>query len=62
MREAALSAWEVVPLSQAAGRICGPVQVPCPPAVPLVISGERITPEWCDLMRFYGIEMITVVR
>ncbi len=62
MREAALSAWEAVPLSQAAGRICGPVQVPCPPAVPLVISGERITPEWCDLMRFYGIETITVVR
>ena len=62
LREAALSAWESVPLSDAAGRICGPVQVPCPPAVPLLVSGERITEDWLELLRFYGIGQITVMR
>ncbi len=62
MREAALSAWVSVPVGEAVGRICGMVQVPCPPAVPLIVSGERITEEWVGLMRFYGIgNMICVL-
>ncbi len=61
MREAALSPWESVPLSAAEGRICAGVQVPCPPAVPLIISGERITRPWLELMAFYGIGQIGVV-
>ena len=62
MREAALAPWESIPLAEAAGRICGPVQVPCPPAVPLLVSGERITAEWTALMAFYGIRRIAVMR
>jgi hypothetical protein len=62
MREAALGAWETVPLSDAVGRICGPVQVPCPPAVPILVSGERITEDWIRLMEFYGIGHIAVMR
>ena len=62
MRQAALSAWESIPLPEAAGRICGPVQVPCPPAVPLLISGERITRDWIELLQFYGIKTIAVVK
>lgn len=62
MREAALSTWEIIPVEKAVGRICGPVQVPCPPAVPILVSGERITQDWLDLMRFYGIESLTVIR
>ncbi len=56
MRTAALSAWERVPLARAEGRICGPVQVPCPPAVPIAVSGEVLTREWLDLMGEYGLE------
>lgn len=62
LREAALSPWETIPVDAAAGRVCGPVQVPCPPAVPVLVSGERITEEWLDLMRFYGIGQIAVIR
>ena len=62
LREAALAAWERVPTEKATGRICGPVQVPCPPAVPLLISGERITKEWAALLAFYGIPEVAVVR
>lgn len=62
MRTAALSAWEIVPLAQAHGRICGPVQVPCPPAVPIAVSGERLNDEWLSLMGFYGISTVAVMR
>ena len=61
LRDAALAAWERVPPDKAAGRICGPVQVPCPPAVPLLISGERISKEWAELLHFYGISGVAVV-
>lgn len=60
MRTAALTAWETVPLSEAEGRICGPVQVPCPPAVPIVVSGERLTAEWLAMTAFYGIREVAV--
>ncbi len=60
MRTAALAGWEMVSLSEAEGRICGPVQVPCPPAVPIAISGERLNREWLALMEFYGLENIAV--
>ncbi|MBR3628959.1 MAG: amino acid decarboxylase [Oscillospiraceae bacterium] len=56
LREAALSRWEQTPLTEAAGRICGPVQVPCPPAIPVVMSGERITPGWCNVLEFYSAD------
>lgn len=61
MRTAALSAWVSVPLEEAEGRICGPVQVPCPPAVPICVSGERITRPWLELMRFYGLREAAVL-
>lgn len=61
MRTAALSAWELLPLEQAEGRICGPVQVPCPPAVPIAVSGERLTKSWLSLMQFYGLQSVAVV-
>lgn len=61
MREAALSAWETVPISEAEGRICAPVQVPCPPAVPIAVSGERMNRAWLDVMAFYELENIAVM-
>ena len=62
MREAALAAWETVPPEKAVGRICGPVQVPCPPAVPILASGEKITKDWANVMVFYGIRSIAVMQ
>ncbi len=62
LRTAALSAWEMVPLSAAEGRICGPVQVPCPPAVPIAVSGERLTKPWLALMAYYGLQEIAVMQ
>ncbi len=62
MRTAALSAWETVSIADAQGRICGPVQVPCPPAVPIAVSGERLNDDWLSLMDFYGISTVAVMR
>lgn len=62
IREAVFAPHEMVPASQAAGRICGAPTVSCPPAVPIAISGEIITPEVLPLFAAYGVESIAVVR
>ncbi len=62
MRTAALSPSEVIPTAQAEGRICAAVQVPCPPAVPIAVSGERLTAPWLRLMEYYGLRTVSVLQ
>lgn len=61
-RLAMLSPWEEVPVREAAGRICAGAAVSCPPAIPIAVSGERITVEAAALMAKLGFEAISVVR
>ena len=60
VRKAMLSQQEIVPIEKAEGRICASPTVSCPPAVPIVISGERITKEHIALLEHYGVTHITV--
>lgn len=62
VRAAMLGTQEIVPIKKAVGRICAAPTVSCPPAVPIVISGEEITEEAAEIFRFYGIEKIAVVK
>ena len=62
VREAMLSAHEKVPVKEALGRICAAPCVSCPPAIPIAVSGERITKEAVELFLAYGIEEIDVVK
>lgn len=62
IREAALSESEVIPSKNAIGRICAGVKVPCPPAVPIVISGEVIDENAVDALIYYGVDEVEVVR
>jgi arginine/lysine/ornithine decarboxylase len=62
VRHAMLSAQEFVPVDHAQGRICAAPTVSCPPAVPIVISGEEITSNAVRLFRLYGIETVAVVK
>ena len=61
-RQAILAPSETVPLNEAVGRICGAPTVACPPAVPIVISGELIKEEHIKLMKYYGYGSVEVVR
>ena len=61
IREAVLSECESVKTESSLGRICASPTVSCPPAVPIVISGERITSEDIELFKHYGIDCVDVV-
>ena len=61
IREAIFSRCEVIPVRDAEGRICGAPAVSCPPAIPIVVSGERISREAVELFCAYGIKTVRVL-
>lgn len=61
-REAMLSPSENVPTSHCLGRILAATSVACPPAVPIVVSGERISREAVNAFEYYGISSCAVVK
>jgi len=61
IREAVLSPCETIPASQSLGRVLAAATVGCPPAVPIVVSGERIDEAALRCFAYYGIEVCTVV-
>ena len=60
-REAMLAPSETLPVQQAAGRILASPGVSCPPAVPILVCGERIDAAAIHAFRYYGVEQIDVV-
>ncbi len=62
IRSAVFAEHEILPVSQAVGRICGSPTVACPPAIPPVISGETISEEAVSVLEYYGIQTIEVVK
>ena len=61
VREAILARSETVSVNDAMGRICASPTVSCPPAIPIVVSGERISTKAVELFKRYKIEKIKVV-
>lgn len=61
IREAALAPQETVPVAESLGRICAAVKVPCPPAIPIVLSGERIDQSCIEVCQGYGISDMNVI-
>lgn len=62
IRDAVFSDSETVDISLAEGRICAAPTVSCPPAIPIAVSGEKITKEHIELFKHYGIDKIKVVK
>lgn len=62
IRSAVLAASEVVPVDNSIGRVCAAPAVSCPPAIPIVISGERITAEAVKIMQSYKIKNVEVIK
>ena len=61
-RDAMLSPMETVPVAESEGRILAAATVGCPPAVPIVVSGERIDAHAIDCFRYYGITHCSVMK
>lgn len=61
-REALLSRRVSVPVREAAGRVCAEAAVSCPPAIPIAVCGERISPEAAALMEKLGVCSISVAE
>lgn len=61
-REAMLSPMETLPVAQCEGRVLAAATVGCPPAVPIVVSGERIDAHAVECFRYYGITHCSVMK
>ncbi|MEE1013528.1 MAG: aminotransferase class I/II-fold pyridoxal phosphate-dependent enzyme [Clostridia bacterium] len=62
VRDASFSASEVIPSRESIGRVLAAASVGCPPAVPIVVCGERIDDTAVDSFAYYGIETCNVVK
>lgn len=61
-RQAAFSIKQTIPVEESAGRILAAASVSCPPAVPIVMCGERINRELIPVLKHHGAELVTVVK
>ena len=62
IREALLSDSEQLPAQQCLGRILAVPTVGCPPAVPILVCGERIDAHALGCFAYYGIDRCCVVK
>ena len=62
IRQALFAPHAPIPACQALGRICGAPTVSCPPAIPIAVSGERITRQALELFAYYGVETVDVLK
>ncbi len=62
LREAMFSQSELIKIDDALNRICAAPTVSCPPAIPIAVSGERISEEHIKLFKAYSIEKISVIK
>ena len=62
IRQAVFAPQEQLPAEQAVGRTCAMPTVSCPPAIPIVVSGEQITPAAAAWMKRYHVEEVSVIR
>lgn len=62
IRSAVLGENETIDAKLSQGRVCASPTVSCPPAVPIVMSGEKIESEHIELFEYYGIDKISVVK
>lgn len=62
IREAMFSASEIIPSEQCLGRIVAVPTVGCPPAVPILICGEKIDSHALSCFAYYGIKECCVLK
>ena len=62
IRQAMFSVSEEITVENAEGRILAATTVGCPPAVPVLISGEKIDRQHIEIFRYYDTETCFVVK
>lgn len=62
IREAMFSPSERIPVSESEGRILATPSVGCPPAVPILVCGEKIDRCAIESFCYYGIREVAVVK
>ena len=62
IRQAVFCENEEIDVDKALNKICASPTVSCPPAIPIAVSGERITEKHIELFKKYNIEKILVVK
>jgi len=60
--EALMTLGEEISVTEAEGRVLASAGFSCPPAVPILIMGERIDGRAIRAFRYYGIERVRVVK
>ena len=53
---------DTVCTDKALGRICAEFLLGCPPAIPIAVAGERLNEEAVNLLKYYGIKEVTVIK
>ena len=62
IREAVFACSELLPVEQCLGRILAVPTVGCPPAVPILVCGERINRHAIACFAYYGIDHCFVIK
>ena len=62
VRQALFSSSITLDVSKSFGQVCSSVTVSCPPAILPVIPGEVISEFSIEVMKYYGIETVRVVK
>lgn len=62
IREAVMAETIKVNINEAVGKIAGEIACPCPPGVPVIMPGEKISDYEQEVLRKYGISKINVLK
>jgi arginine/lysine/ornithine decarboxylase len=62
IREATFASTEVIPVRESLGRTLASATISCPPAVPVVMCGERIDAAAVAAFHYYGIQNVEVMK
>lgn len=62
VRQAMLAQSETVSVTNSIGRVLASATLSCPPAIPIIVSGERITENALSLFEYYGIAECDVIK
>ena len=60
-RQAAFAPQTELPVQQAVGRICAANRILCPPGVPILVAGERVSAQSIEFFKQNNITALTVV-